>query len=123
VTQKIPPLPPGKSAVDVFADFLRYLHKCTWAYIPETHAIGNELWRTLESSAEFVLGHPNGWEGAQQGLMRKAAIAAGVIPDTVEGHARLSFVTEGEAGLHFCIQNGLTNDAIEVSPHFLPIHC
>jgi len=54
-----------------------------------------------------VLSHPNGWEGAQQWQMRQAAILAGLIPDTTAGHSRLSFVTEGEASLHFAIHNGL----------------
>jgi hypothetical protein len=47
--------------------------------------------------------------------MRKAATKTGLIPDTPEGHSRLFFVSEGEASLHFCIQKGLTNEAIKVS--------
>jgi hypothetical protein len=38
--------------------------------------------------------------------MRKAAVLAKLVPDTTAGHARLSFVTEGEACLHFALQNG-----------------
>ena len=114
VTNKIPPLPPGKSAIDIFADFLRYLHQCARTFIEETHAIGVELWHTLEDHTEFVLTHPNGWEGAQQSMMRTAAVQAGLISDNEDGHSHLSFVTEGEASLHFCVQSGLTNDAIKV---------
>ena len=114
VTNKIPPLPRGKSAIDVFADFLRYLHQCARTFIEETHANGVELWHTLKDRTEFVLTHPNGWEGAQQSMMRTAAVQAGLIPDNEDGHSHLSFVTEGEASLHFCIQSGLTNDAIKV---------
>lgn len=114
VSEKIPPLPKGKAVVDVFADFLGYLHQCARMYIEETHANGADLWRSLETRTEFVLTHPNGWEGGQQGLMRKAAILAGLIPDTDDGRFRLSFVTEGEASLHFCIQSGLTTRAIQV---------
>lgn len=98
----------------VLADFLQYLHRCARTYIEETHANGIDLWRSLETRTEFVLSHPNGWEGAQQGLMRKAAIMGGLIPDTIDGRSRLTFVTEGEAGLHFCIQSGLITKAIEV---------
>ncbi|EDR07861.1 uncharacterized protein LACBIDRAFT_298114 [Laccaria bicolor S238N-H82] len=108
VSNKIPLLPRNKTAVDVFADFLRYLYQCTRTYIQDTHAFGNELWRSLSATADFVLTHPNGWEGAQQSQMRKAAVMAGLISDTEDGHARLSFVTEGEASLHFCVQSGLT---------------
>ena len=46
--------------------------------------------------------------------MRKAAIIAGLIPDTAAGNERLLFVTEGEASLHFCIQNGLPSGAVKV---------
>ena len=47
-------------------------------------------------------------------MMRTAAVRAGLIPDNEVGQSRLSLVTEGEASLHFCVQNGLTNDAIKV---------
>ena len=47
-------------------------------------------------------------------MMRTAAVQAGLIPDNQDGHSHLSFVTEGEASLHFCVQCGLTNDAIKV---------
>jgi hypothetical protein len=113
VTGKIIPLPKGKTAIDVFADFLRYLYQCAQKYIEETH-VGIQLWENLRPTSEFVLTHPNGWEGAQQGMMRRAAVMAGLIPYGAEGQARLSFVTEGEASLHFCIQRGLTNEAIKV---------
>ena len=114
VTHKIPPLPRGKSAIDVLADFLRYLHQCARTFIEETHANGVDLWHTLKDHTEFILAHPNGWEGPQQSMMRTAAVQAGLIPDNEDGHSHLLFVTEGEASLHFCIQNGITNDAIKV---------
>jgi len=46
--------------------------------------------------------------------MRKAAIMAGLIPNTDSGRSRLTFVTEGEASLHFCIQSGLITKSVEV---------
>ena len=114
-SDKIRPLPKGKTAIDVFADFLRYLYQCAQKYIEETYFNGPKLWENLQPTSEFVLSHPNGWEGTQQGMMRQAAVTAGLIPDGAAGQARLSFVTEGEASLHFCIQKGLTNEAIKVS--------
>jgi hypothetical protein len=126
VTDKILPLPKGKTAIDVFADFLRYLYQCAQKYVEETHANGVSLWEILRPTSEFVLTHPNGWEGAQQGMMRRAAVTAGLIPEGAAGQARLSFVTEGEASLHFCIQNGLTNEAVKVrnlSAHFSGVPC
>ncbi|KAI0708754.1 hypothetical protein C8T65DRAFT_740136 [Cerioporus squamosus] len=91
----LPPLPPGKTVVQVFADFLGYL-----------------LLRASDQ-IDFVLSHPNGWEGLQQGKMRQAAVLAGLVPDNAAGHARIHFVTEGEASLHFCVQSGLTSESIE----------
>ncbi|KAG6867786.1 hypothetical protein C0993_011116 [Termitomyces sp. T159_Od127] len=107
------PLPAGKSVVGVFADFIRYLYDCAKEYIAKTHLSGRDLWRSVESKIEFILAHPNGWEGTQQGQMREAAVLAGLIPDTLEGHARVQFVPEGEASLHFCVQSGLTVEPLK----------
>lgn len=46
--------------------------------------------------------------------MRRAAVLADLIPDTTAGHARLSFVTEEEASLHFSIQDGLPAGVMKV---------
>ncbi|TBU27625.1 hypothetical protein BD311DRAFT_778837 [Dichomitus squalens] len=113
--QELPPLPRGKTNLDVFSDFLRYLFRCAGQYIRETHANGESLWASIEDRIEFVLSHPNGWERLQQGKMRQAAIMAGLVPDTAAGHARVHLVTEGEASLMFCIQSGLTEEAMQIS--------
>ncbi|KAJ7704328.1 hypothetical protein B0H17DRAFT_1039291 [Mycena rosella] len=110
----LPPLPANKSALNVLADFLRYLFQCAKSYIGEHYPNGNAMWITLESTIEFVLTHPNGWEGEQQAKMRTAAIIAGLIPNTSEGHERIHFVTEGEASLNFCITNGLATDPLRL---------
>lgn len=111
---KLKPLPLKKTAVDVFADFLAYLFACTRRYILETHASGASLWNSVQQRIDFVISHPNGWEGPQQARLRQAAVRANLIPDTQSGHSRLHFVTEGEASLHFCINSGLAADVIEV---------
>jgi hypothetical protein len=100
--------------VQVFGDFLRYLYDCTQLFIEETHAGGQELWASVEARTEFVLTHPNGWEGAQQALMRNAAAYGGLVPDTPDGHAHIHFVTEGEASLHYCIGNNYASELIKV---------
>ena len=100
--------------VEVFADLLRYLLDCASSYIQDTHANGPDLWNSLKSHIDFVLSHPNGWEGTQQNEMRKAAVLAGLVPDNASGHSRLSFVTEGEASLHFSVENGLPDGAMKV---------
>ena len=40
--------------------------------------------------------------------MRRAAISAGLVKDMSEALKRVSFVTEGEASLHFCLTNALS---------------
>ena len=113
VADKIPPLPPNKTVVEVFSDFLVYLLECASSFIQETHANGARLWKSVKDKLYFVLSHPNGWEGAQQVEMRRAAVLAQLIPNTTAGHARLSFVTEGEASLHFAVHNGLPIGVME----------
>jgi hypothetical protein len=114
ITEEIPPLPKGKSAVDVLADILRYLFTCSSDYIQDTDVNGGELWLTLKDVIHFVLSHPNGWEGLQQDRLREAAVLAGLIPQDHSGYSRLLFVTKGEASLHFAVQNGLPSGVIEV---------
>ncbi|KAJ7511445.1 hypothetical protein B0H11DRAFT_1955126 [Mycena galericulata] len=109
---EIPPLPHRKTATSVLADFLRYLYECAKIFIEETHPSGHALWLSLQNNIQFVMAHPNGWEGKQQNQMRDAAVVAGLIPNSDAGHDRLRFVTEGEASLHFCIENGLATEAI-----------
>ncbi|KAG5651585.1 hypothetical protein H0H81_008139 [Sphagnurus paluster] len=112
--EEIPPLPAGKSVVSILSDFFRYLYTCARTYIIESHGNGDQLWRSVESNIDYVLSHPNGWEGEQQQQMRRAAILAGLISDTTSGHGRIRFVTEGEASLHFCLQNGFKSDAFKI---------
>ena len=118
---ELPPLPLNKSVVEVFADYFKYLFNCASEYIQDTHANGRDLWLSVKDDMDFILPHPNGWDVTQQMQMTKAAILAGIIPDTPVGRARVSFVTEGEASLHFSMQNGLPADALRVSCHLIPI--
>ena len=94
---------------------MRYLYQCARSYIEETHANGKVLWTGVEDRIDFVLPHPNGWGGAQQSQIRRAAVLGGLIPDTEDGQKRIQLVTEGEASLHFCIDHGLAADAETVS--------
>ena len=111
---QIPPLPPNKTVVQVLADFLSYMLKCASNYIQDTHANGPDLWDSLKDDIHYVLSHPNDWEAAEQDQMRQAAVLGGLIPDELSGHSRVEFVTEGEASLHFVIQNGVLTDAMQV---------
>ena len=109
-------LPPGKQDVlEVYADFYRYMYGHARTYIEQTHANGDLLWESFGEDIDFILSHPNGWEGAQQSAMRRAAIKAGLVPDTPDGRERVKFVTEGEASFHCCISSGTISDSVEAS--------
>lgn len=111
----IPPLPPTKTAEEILADFMEYLFKCAKTYIEESHANGRDVWKSFEDNIDFVLSHPNGWEGPQQAQIRQAAVLAGLVPDTQEGQARIRLVTEGEASLHYCLGCKQAADGFQVT--------
>ncbi|KXN92817.1 hypothetical protein AN958_05794 [Leucoagaricus sp. SymC.cos] len=105
----IPKLPPNKTAVDVFSDFLEYLNAYAKQFIEANHpGIGTSLWNGPE--IHYVLSHPNGWGGPQQTMMKRAAEKAGLI--RAGGRNKLSFITEGEASLNRCIDQGLMTESI-----------
>ena len=100
----------------MFSDFLGYLLRCTQAYIRDHHPQG--FWESLEGNIDYVLSHPNGWEGSEQSLMRQAAVLAGLVQNVSESSieassgGKLTFVSEGEASLHFAIEHGILGDTL-----------
>ena len=82
----------------------------------ESHASGASMWRSLENQIEFILTHPNGWEGPQQQQIRQAAELAGLVPAGEGGQSRLHLLTEGEASLHFCVTTALASDTLSKTP-------
>ncbi len=107
-------IPKGKTLLNIYGDFMRYMPQCTKEFFERRSARGKDKWAALFPTAHFVLGHPNGWEGAPQAKLRKAAVEGGLVPDTVADRSRIHFVTEGEASLHFCLGEGLVDEAKEV---------
>ena len=91
---------------------MRYLFTCARKYIIESHASGPSLWKSLEKSIEFIITHPNGWEGLQQQNIRQAAVIAEFIPSGDEHSHRIHLLTEGEASLHFCVARVLTSETL-----------
>jgi hypothetical protein len=106
-------LPKGKSLQDIFADFVRYLFDSAKAFIQESEPMGQELWESLEREIDIVLSHPNGWEGREQGFLRKSVVQASIFTEE-EALSRVSFVTEGEATFNFCVTNTRSGDLLEV---------
>lgn len=108
------PLPLNQNFVQLFAKFLRYLFHCAAHRIKKAYAIEPTLWESIKNDMELVISYPSGCGRMQQNEMRRAIVISKLIPDTTAGHARLSFVAEGEASLYFSIQNGLPVDATRV---------
>ena len=92
---------------------MRYLFSCARNYIIESHANGASMWKSVENNIEFILTHPNGWEGFQQYQIRRAANIAGLIPSSKKKRAsQIHLLTEGEASLHFCVTQVLAPDPL-----------
>ena len=108
----LPPLPPGKSAVDVLTDFIKYLVECSKAYIKECHPTFISGLPSVEDSTEYIFTHPGDWTD-QRYLYFWATVRAGLVPDTPEGHLRVHVITEGEAGLHFCVSHLLGEEMVD----------
>jgi len=106
-------LPRDKTLQDVFADFIRYLFDSAKAFIQEHEPMGKELWESLESNIDLILSHPNGWEGREQAFLRKSVVRAGVFAEE-EARSHVSFVTEGEATLGFCVTNTNSGELLKV---------
>lgn len=117
--EQLCPLPSRKTIEQVFGDFLSYLFKCAKQFITETHANGPNLWDSFENRIDFVLSHPNRWEGLQQTRMRNAAVLGGLIPNTHLGQSRIHFVSEGEASLHYSLDDRLAAVDITKVSHVL----
>ncbi|KIL57175.1 hypothetical protein M378DRAFT_172045, partial [Amanita muscaria Koide BX008] len=93
-----------KTAVQVFADFLQYLFRSAKVFISDSESYIDPTftWSSIERNITFVLTHPNAWEGKQQSQMREAAVAARLVDGSTAAD-RITFVTEGEANLYFCL--------------------
>ena len=110
-------LPTGKTIIDLFSDFMRYLFDSTKALFITSDQNGEHRWNSVSQKIELVLTHPNGWGGPQQNQLRAAAIKAKIVPDTPEGRGRVHFVTEGEASFNFCVTNTQAGENLKVRHH------
>ena len=107
-------LPMGKTIIDIFSDFMRYLFDSTKALFISSDKNGEHRWNSVSRNIELVLTHPNGWGGPQQSQLRTAAVRAKIVPNTSEGHARVHFVTEGEASFNFCATHTQAGENLKV---------
>ncbi|KAG8739928.1 hypothetical protein FRC10_004989 [Ceratobasidium sp. 414] len=57
---------------------------------------------------DIILAHPNGWGPREQGVLRSAAVAAGLTTEA-NSHRQISFVSEAEASVQFCVTSYQTS--------------
>ena len=100
----LPPLPPGKSEIDVAADYLFKLRQAMRTKLQNT--LG-EVFNREERNIRYFLTVPAIWNDAGKAATRAAAIQAGFLRD--ENDNRLSLITEPEAAAIFCAKTGLLN--------------
>ncbi|ATY60381.1 Heat shock Hsp70 [Cordyceps militaris] len=100
----LPPLPPGKSEIDVAADYLFKLRQAMRAALQK--ALG-EVFNREERNIRYYLTVPAIWNDAGKAATRAAAIQAGFLRD--ENDNRLTLVSEPEAAALFCSKTGLLN--------------
>jgi hypothetical protein len=111
---KLEPLPRGVPILQIYSDWMGYLFRITEAYFESTIIDGKSVWARYRSSIEFIFGHPNGWEITQQSILRKAAVAAGLV-DSASADTTVRFVTEAEASTHFVMLHGDLEGRLEVN--------
>lgn len=104
----------GKTIVDIFSDFMRYLFDSTKALFISSDQNGEHRWNGVSHNIELVLTHPIGWGGLQQSQLRTAAVRANIVPSTPEGLARVHFVAEGEAIFNFCVAHTQPGEDLKV---------
>lgn len=112
----LPPLPPGKSEIDVAADYLFKLRQAMRNYLQKT--LG-EVFTREERNIRYFLTVPAIWNDAGKAATRAAAIQAGFLRD--ENDNRLTLVTEPEAAAMFCSKTGLLN--LKVQDAVLIVDC
>ncbi|KAF3764989.1 actin-like ATPase domain-containing protein [Cryphonectria parasitica EP155] len=112
----LPPLPPGKSEIDVAADYLFKLRQAMRAALQKT--LG-EVFNREERNIRYYLTVPAIWNDAGKAATRAAAIQAGFLRD--ENDNRLTLVSEPEAAALFCAKTGLLN--LKVHDALLIVDC
>lgn len=112
----LPPLPPGKSEIDVAADYLFKLRQAMRAQLQKT--LG-EVFDREERNIRYFLTVPAIWNDAGKAATRSAAIQAGFLRD--ENDNRLTLISEPEAAAMFCSKTGLLN--LKIGDAILIVDC
>jgi hypothetical protein len=117
---EIPGLPTVITLRKVYSDFIKYLYNHTRNFFIDSTPNGENIWTRLQSKSIIIFCHPNGWDVSQQSFLSQSAIEAGVIPKE-NGSARLEFVTEGEASVHYAVANSRSLSWLEPNRMFVVV--
>ena len=112
----LPPLPPGKSKIDVVADYLYHLRQAMLNQLQKT--LG-EVFNREERNIRYYLTVPAIWNDAAKAATRQAAVQAGFLQDKNDN--RLTLITGSEAAIIFCLKTGLLN--LKIHDTVLIIDC
>jgi len=93
------PLPYDITLEQVYIDFMKYLLGNTKSFFEKKVLGGRALWGRLCPTMQVILAHPNGWGTPEQAFLRRVALRAGMA----SGDNQITFVTEAEASVHFCL--------------------
>lgn len=104
LAEMLPPLPLGKTNIDVAADYLTKVRQATCVQLRKT--LG-QVYDKEESKIHYCFTIPVFWNDKAQAQFRTAIVHAGFIKDTE--HERLSFIPEPLATISFCTKSGLMN--------------
>lgn len=99
-----PSLPPGKSEVEVTADYLFRVHQTVQNYLQE---VLGQVFNREEHNILYVLTVPAIWNDAAKTAIRAAAIQAGFLRD--ENDTRLMLISEPEAAIRHCLKINFLN--------------
>ena len=106
-----PLLPRWLTINKIYQDYISFLLQRTKEDFISTRIGGQQLWDGLISTAEYVIGAPNGWGITEKTIIKKAVAAA-----AQKGHVnRVTAVSEGETSLHYLISCANQAVPLEVS--------
>lgn len=100
----LPPLPPGKTEIDVVADYLSRVREATNAQLKKLLA---EVFDREERNIMYYFTIPSIYDQHAKDAFRAAIIQAGYLRD--EHDDRLTLVEEPKALAMFCSKTGLLN--------------
>lgn len=116
-TSRLPPLPPGKSAIDVAADYLFQLRRAMCVQLKKF--LGETIFTCEKTNIHYFLTVPAIWDETAKAATRAAAVRAGFLP--FKDHSRLTLVAEPEAAAMFSITSGILN--LQIHDAVLVVDC